>query len=177
MQSVSIEFLPCRYGGGYSAIISGFWGNHDAEGWVAGAYGNLHGVAVEPEANCLECSGWLRVVRRRLPEQGVIFIPQEIVQTYLDTEGAYWVDRWGGMGRWPEVGRWQHIRKPSFGERLLWHWKPPSMPVDRKLMLQDVVRRRIAERALVRTGVCNQDTPHARRSDALKSRTFLGSDR
>ncbi len=105
MQSASIEFLPCRYGGGYSATISGFWGDHDVEGWVAGVYGNLHGIAVEPEAKCLDRSEWLRVVRRRLPEQGVLFIPRENVQTYLDTEGAYWIDRWGGGNRWPGIGR------------------------------------------------------------------------
>ena len=134
MQSASIEWLPRRDGGGYSAAISGFWGDHDAEGWVAGAYGNLHGIAVEPDAKCLERSGWLRVVRRRLAEQGVAFILQKNVQAYLDTEGAYWIDRWGGTGRWPGVGRWHHVRKPSFGERLLWHWKAPAMPMDRKLV-------------------------------------------
>ncbi len=162
MQSASIEFLPCRYGGGYLVTISGFWGDYDAEGWVAGAYENLHGIAVEPEARCLECSGWLRVVRRRLPEQGVVFIPRENVQTYLDTEGAYWVNTWGRTGRWPGVGRWHQIRKPSFGERLLWHWKPPSMPVERELMLQDVMRQRIADRVRGRADTCNQDVPRAR---------------
>jgi len=52
MQSASIEFLPCRYGGGYSASISGFWGNHDVEGWVTGAYDNLRGIVLEPEPEC-----------------------------------------------------------------------------------------------------------------------------
>lgn len=152
MQSASIDFLPCREGGGYSATISGFWGDHDAEGWVAGAYSNLRGVALEPEAKCLERSGWLCVVRRRLPEQGVVFIARENMQAYLDTEGAYWIDKWGGTGRWPRVGRWHQARKPSFGERLLWRWKAPLMPVDRKLMLQDAARQRIAERALSQAG-------------------------
>ncbi|HEY0206391.1 MAG TPA: hypothetical protein VGC15_19850 [Acetobacteraceae bacterium] len=162
MQSAFIDFLPCRDGGGYSAVISGFWGNHDTEGWVVGAYGNLRGVAVEPEAECLECSGWMRVVRRRLPEQGVVFIPQENVQSYLDTEGVYWVNKWGGTSRWPGVGRWHHIRKPSFGERLLWRWQLPLMPIDRELTRQDGVRQRIAERALDRTGTFHQDTVGAR---------------
>lgn len=166
MQSASIEFLPCRDGGGYSATVSGFWGDYDVEGWVAGAYGNLHGIAVEPEAKCLDRSEWLRVVRRRLPEQGVLFIPRENVQTYLDTEGAYWIDRWGGRNRWPGIGRWHQARKPSFAERLLWHWKPPSMPVDGELMLQDIVRQRIADRVLSQADTCNQDTLRARCREA-----------
>ena len=37
MQSTSVEFLLCRYSGGYLVTISGFWGNHNIEGWVAGA--------------------------------------------------------------------------------------------------------------------------------------------
>ena len=148
MQSASIEFLPCRYGGGYSVTISGFWGDYDVEGWVFGAYGNLHGIAVEPEAICLGRSQWLRVVRRRLPEQGVIFIARENVQAYLDTEGSYWIGRWGGRKTWPGIGHWHQVRRPSFGERLLWYWRPPSMPVDGKLMLQDVMRQRIADRVL-----------------------------
>lgn len=134
MQSASIEFLPCRYGGGYSASISGFWGNHDVEGWVTGAYDNLRGIVVEPEPECLERSEWLRVVRRHLLEQGVVFIAREKVQKYLDTEGAYWIDKWGATGQWHRVGQWRQARTPRFGERLLWCWKPPSLPVDGELI-------------------------------------------
>lgn len=135
MQGTSIDFLPSRHGGGYSATISGFWGEYDAEGWVAGAYDDLHGVAVEPEPERLEASAWLRVVRRRLPEQGVIFIPRDKVRSYLDTEGAYWIERHGGTGKWHQA------RKPSFGERMLWRLKPPPMPLDRELALRELARR------------------------------------
>ncbi len=134
MQGTSIDFLPSRHGSGYSATISGFWGKHDQEGWVAGAYDDLHGVAVEPESERLEGSAWLRVVRRRLPEQGVIFIPRDKVQSYLDTEGAYWIEQHGG------TGKWRQARKPSFGERMLWRLKPPPLPLDRELALRELAR-------------------------------------
>ncbi len=73
---------------------------------------------VEPE--CLERSGWLCVVRQRLLEQGVVFIARERVQQYFDTEGAYWIDKWGATGKWHGVGQLHQVRTPRFGERLLW---------------------------------------------------------
>lgn len=119
----------------YSATISGFWGEYDAKGWVAGAYDGLHGVAAEPEPERLEASAWLRAVRRRLPEQGVIFIPCDKVQSYLDTEDAYWIEQHGGTGKWHQA------RKPSFGKRMLWRLKPLPMPLDSELALRELTRR------------------------------------
>ncbi len=135
MQHTVIDFLPSRHGAGYSATISGFFGEYDADGWVADAYADLHGVAVEPGPERLADSAWLRVVRRRLLEQGVIFIPQAKVDDYLETEGAYWIDRWGGTAKWRDV------RTPSWGERLMWRLKPPPLLVDRELALRELARR------------------------------------
>lgn len=90
---------------------------------------------MEPDPERLADSAWLRVVRRRLPEQGVIFIPQAKVDDYLETEGAYWIDRWGGTGKWRDA------RTPSWGERLLWRLKPPPLLVDRELALRELARR------------------------------------
>ncbi len=135
MQHTVIDFLPSRHGAGYSATISGFFGEYEIDGWVAGAYADLHGIAVEPDPKHLADSAWLRVVRRRLPEQGVIFIPQAKVDDYLETEGAYWIDRWGG------TGKWRNARIPSWGERLLWRLKPPPLLVDRELALRELARR------------------------------------
>ena len=134
-QHTAIDFLPSRHGAGYSATISGFFGEYDTDGWVAGAYADLHGIAVEPDPERLADSAWLRVVRRRLPEQGVIFIPQAKVDDYLETEGAYWIDRWGGTSKWRDACN------PSWGERLLWRLKPPPLLVDRELALRELARR------------------------------------
>ena len=135
MQHAVIDFLPSRHGAGYSATISGFFGEYDADGWVGGSYAGLHGIAVEPDPGHLEGSAWLRVVRRRLPEQGVIFIPKAKVADYLETEGAYWINRWGGTGKWRDA------RTPSWGERLMWRLKPPPLLVDRELALRELARR------------------------------------
>lgn len=135
MQHTTIEFLPSRHGAGYTATISGFWGEYDAEGWVAGAHDTLRGIAVEPEPERLDAYAWLRVVRRRLPEQGVIFIPREKVQDYLNTEGIYWIDRCGG------TSMARNVRTPSWGERMLWRLKPPPLLVDRELALRELARR------------------------------------
>ena len=134
MQRATIDFLPSRHGAGFSGSIYGFYGEYEADGWVAGAYDDLHGIAVEPDAEALASSAWLRVVRRRLAEQGIIFIPQSKVQDYLDSEGAYWIDRAGG------THRWRQARTPTFGERLLWRLKPPLL-VDRELALRELARR------------------------------------
>jgi len=40
----------------------------------------LHGLAVEPHPDELVLSSWLRAVRRRLQQQGVLFIQREDVQ-------------------------------------------------------------------------------------------------
>ena len=135
MQLTTIDFLPSRHGSGFSGSIYGFYGEYEADGWVAGPYNDLHGIAVEPDPEALEASAWLRVVRRRLAEQGIIFIPQSKVQDYLDSEGAYWIDRTGG------THRWRQARTPGFGERLLWRLKPPPLLVDRELALRELARR------------------------------------
>lgn len=135
MQHTVIDFLPSRHGAGYSATISGFFGEYETDGWVAEAYADLHGIAVEPDPERLADSAWLRVVRRRLPEQGVIFIPQAKVADYMETEGVYWIDRLGGTGKWRDA------RTPSWGERLMWRLKPPPLLVDRELALRELARR------------------------------------
>jgi len=75
-------------GVGYAVSIYGFYGEYEADGWAAGAYDDLHGIAIEPDPEPPERSAWLRVVRCRLTEQGIIFMPREKVQEYLDTEGS-----------------------------------------------------------------------------------------
>lgn len=135
MQFATIDFLPSRHGAGYCASIYGFYGEYEADGWVSGPYDDLHGIAVEPDAEALDSSAWLRVVRCRLAEQGIIFIPQNKVRDYLNTEGAYWIDRWGG------THRWRQARTPSLGERLLWRLKPPPLLVDRELAVRELARR------------------------------------
>jgi hypothetical protein len=135
IQMTAIDFLPSRYGAGYAASIYGFYGEYETDGWVLGAYDGLRGIAIEPEAERLERSTWLRVARRRLAEQGIIFMPREKVQDYLDAEGIYWIEKWGGTHRWHQV------RAPSLGERLLWRLKPPPLLVDRELALRELARR------------------------------------
>ena len=134
MQHTVVDFLPSRHGAGYSATISGFFGEYKTDGWVAGPYSDLHGVAVEPDPDALAGSAWLRAVRRRLPDQGVIFIPRAKVEDYLEAEGIYWIDKWGGTGKWRDA------RAPSWGERLLWRLKPPPLLVDRELALRELAR-------------------------------------
>ena len=135
MQLATIDFLPSRHGSGFCGSIYGFYEEYEADGWVVGPYDDLHGIAVEPDTEALESSAWLRVVRRRLAEQGIIFIPQSKVQDYLDSEGAYWIDRAGG------THRWRQARTPTFGERMLWRLKPPPLLVDRELALRELARR------------------------------------
>lgn len=100
MQRASIEFLPSRYGGGCKARISGFFDQHESDGWVKRAYDHTKGVAVEPAPEELASSAWLRIVRRRLLEQGVVFIPQEKVEDYLKTRGLYWRKHANNFSRW-----------------------------------------------------------------------------
>lgn len=100
MQRASVEFLPSRYGSGYRARISGFFDQYESDGWVKEAYDHTNGVAVEPAPEELASSAWLRIVRRRLLEQGVVFIPQERVEDYLKTRGMYWRKHANRFSRW-----------------------------------------------------------------------------
>ena len=127
-----IEFLPSRHGAGYSASISGCYGVCDFDGWVAPDYGSLHGLAVEPDQDELEQSSWLRVVRRRLPQQGVLFIPREQVQGYLDGEGCYWFAQHGGTS----LHLWgDRVRTPTASELVCWSLFQPPLPMDWRLTL------------------------------------------
>jgi hypothetical protein len=135
MQHAVIDFLPSRHGAGYSATIAGFFGEYASDGWVAEAYAGLHGIAVEPDTGDLADSAWLRVVRRRLADQGVIFMPKTKVGDYLETEGVYWIYKQGGTGKWRDA------RTPSWGERMIWRLKPPPLLVDRELSLRELARR------------------------------------
>ena len=131
----TIDFLPSRYGAGCCVSIYGFHGAHEADGWNP-RYGDaLRGIAVEPGAEALASSAWLGVVYRRLAGQGVVFIPPRRVKDYLDTEGVYWIDRWGGT----QV--WRQARTPGFGERLLWRLKRPPLLVDRELARRGTGKR------------------------------------
>lgn len=132
MPRTRIEFLPSRHGAGFSASIVGCYGVCDLDGWVAPDYGALRGLAVEPPPDALEQSAWLRVVRRRLPQQGVLFIPREDVQAYLDSEGYYWFARHGGtsLHEWAD-----RVRTPTASELLSWSLVQPALPMDRRLRL------------------------------------------
>jgi len=92
----------------------------------------LHGLAVEPDPDELVLSSWLRVVRRRLQQQGVLFIQREDVQAYLDSEGYYWFARHGGTSH----HRWANrVRTPTAGELLSWSLVQPPLPMDWRLTL------------------------------------------
>lgn len=127
-----IEFLPSRYGVGFLSSISGCHGVCDLDGWVAPDYGSLHGLAVEPHPDELVLSSWLRAVRRRLQQQGVLFIQREDVQAYLDSEGYYWFARHGGASH----HRWANrVRTPTASELLSWSLVQPPLPMDWRLTL------------------------------------------
>lgn len=132
MPFASVDFLPSRYGSGYSASIYGFYGQHEADGWVPADYGRLRGIAIEPDAEALHAQTWLRVAVRRLRGQGVLFLTRAEARAYLASdEAAYWV--------WQEGGtmKWRHdVRAPSHAERLRWRVLPPELPLDRELMLR-----------------------------------------
>ena len=66
MLGAGVDFLPSRYGAGYSASIYGFYGHHEADGWVPIDCDYLRGLAIEPDEEALREQTWLRVVVRRL---------------------------------------------------------------------------------------------------------------
>ena len=127
--ATQVDFLPSRYGAGYSASIYGFIGQHEVDGWATDVYGGLRGVAVEPDQDPLREQTWLRVVVRRLRGQGVLFLTQPEANAYLTTdEATYWVWQDGGSLRWR-----CHARTPTHAERLRWRLSPPDLPLDREL--------------------------------------------
>ncbi len=46
--TTSLTFLPSRHGSGCDATITGYWGQHEPDGWIVGDYGDLRGIAIEP---------------------------------------------------------------------------------------------------------------------------------
>ncbi len=63
------------------------------------------------------------------------YVAQTKVTDYLETEGVYWIGRWGESGKWPDA------RTLSWGERLMWRLKPPPLLLDRELALRELARR------------------------------------
>ncbi len=43
----SLTFLPSRHGSGCRATISGYWGQHEPDGWIAAYYGGLRGITAD----------------------------------------------------------------------------------------------------------------------------------
>lgn len=127
MTIASIQFLPSRFGTGFRASLYGHHGDYASDGWVDGDYGSLRGIAMEPDPADLEASSWLKVVRRRLGMQGVIFLPRSQLQHYLDTEGVFW------LGNLPRSAFRLEMRAVSWFERSLWRLKRPPLPLDDRL--------------------------------------------
>lgn len=128
MPATGVAFLPSRHGSGYTATISGYWGQHEPAGWVAEGYGDPRGIAIEPDRDILAEQAWLRAVVRRLRGQGVLFMPIAEARAYLaSNEAAYWVWRAGGTP--PSV----FARRAAPWQRLLWRVLPPALPRDREL--------------------------------------------
>lgn len=63
--ATSLAFLPSRHGSGCEVTITGYWGRHEPDGWIAADHGNLRGIAIEPDRDMLWQHAWLRTVVRR----------------------------------------------------------------------------------------------------------------
>ncbi len=128
MPATGVAFLPSRHGAGYTATISGYWGQHEPDGWVADGYGDLRGIAIEPDRDMLAEQAWLRAVVRRLRGQGVLFLSMAEARAYLaSNEAAYWICRAGG------TPLSVFARRAAPWQRLLWRLLPPALPRDREL--------------------------------------------
>jgi len=136
--SASIEFLPLRYGRGYSASIHSS-PHGDEDGWQDDLYGDLRGVALKLSSERLAHSSWLTIVVRHLKAQGVLFMTREQAETYLATEAPYWVYNSHGSSGYCRLPKGLTIREPSWGERQWWRMKRPPLPVDRELVRQEAL--------------------------------------
>jgi hypothetical protein len=120
----SIRFLPSVEGTGFHCSIYRNTPPHDEQGWSNELYGQLFGVAIEPE----DKSMWAEIVRNRLEKQGVVFLSRIQAQSYIDSEGVYWAWK---MNYADTHGL--QLRDPKFTERLIWNIFGPPMPVNEKL--------------------------------------------
>ena len=126
--STSLILLPSRHGPGCEATITGYFGQHEPDGWMAADCANLRGIATEPDRNALWKHAWLRAAVRRLREQGVLFLTPVEARAYMaSNEAAYWA--WRGGGR--PMSRF--IRRATGWQRLLWRMWPPALPRDCEL--------------------------------------------
>lgn len=108
-----ITFLPSHFGRGFTASIFGEVDDVNPDGWRPGAYRSLAGVAQLPD----KIDAWTSTVVERLKrENGVIFLPRETAEQYLETEGRYWRFHHGDL-----------FNATNF-ERFLWRVKPPKTP-------------------------------------------------
>lgn len=129
--ATSLTFLPSRHGSGCEDTVTGYWGQHEPDGWIAADYGDLRGIAIEPDRDMLWQHAWLRTVVRRLRAQGVLFLTPVEARAYMaSNEAAYWVWRDGG------TALSHFVRRAAPWQRLLWRVLPPALPRDRELAAQ-----------------------------------------
>ncbi|UFN51578.1 hypothetical protein LPC08_25275 (plasmid) [Roseomonas sp. OT10] len=134
----AVDFLPSRWGSGYSASIYGCTSTREPDGWPEDRYADLCGLAVEPDAEDLWRSAWLRTAVRRLREGGVHLLgPREAARYLAGDEAAYWVCWHGGTMRWRDA-----VREPTDAERARWRTTPPDLPLDRLVRGAGPERRR-----------------------------------
>lgn len=76
-----ITFVQSEHGRGYTASISGQVGDEGM--WADSGYSQLRGVAFQPEDDDTSDGEWLRFVQDRLRTQGVRFLRQDQVGSYL----------------------------------------------------------------------------------------------
>lgn len=127
--ATSLAFLPSRHGSGCTVTITGYWGQHEPDGWIAADYADLRGIAIEPDRDMLWQHAWLRAVVRRLRAQGVLFLTLAEARAYMaSNEAAYWLWRDGGMTES------RFMRQAAGWQRLLWRVWPPALPRDRELV-------------------------------------------
>lgn len=88
----SIHFLPSSFGGGHHCVFRESRTFRSPDGWNSGLYAKLGGVAILPAA----VDPWTKTVIERLRnDNGVIFILDNNVARYMETEGRYWKYRHG----------------------------------------------------------------------------------
>lgn len=131
-----VHFLPSAFGTGFnSSLISREGEGCEPDGWHTKLYQGLGGIALDFETN----TQWLKTVRRRLVEQGVILVPRRMAEVYMQTEGTYWLWANGGFTMFHQI----EVRDPTSWEEFIWRCRKPNTPLsDAAVVSFNVARMR-----------------------------------
>ncbi len=117
---VIIDFLPSRFGTGFKASVT----LDETTNGISEIAKGLHGFAALPSDRVMKRDYWMPFAVAGLREQGVVFLPPDEIEAYMQRDGAYWA-HYGNGSSFP-------ARVPHKQELKYWKREEPRLEFEER---------------------------------------------